>query len=223
MSDLGNKKVFAKNLRKYMSINNIDRNKLCEATGFKYTTLTDWYNGVAYPRIDSIEILSNYFGINKSDLIEDNIVNTNIVTTKLDRNVVKVPVLGKIPAGIPFEAIEDTYTVDYEEIPIDWIRGGKKYFALKLFGNSMEPEYKNNDTVIFLKSSIFESGQDCCVKINGFDATFKKVFIKENGLLISPINLDNDSGFLPRLYTDEDIKNLPVEIIGVAKRHIRDL
>ncbi len=223
MSDLGNKKVFAKNLRKYMSINNIDRNKLCEATGFKYTTLTDWYNGIAYPRIDSIEILSNYFGINKSDLIEDNIVNTNIITTKLDRNVVKVPVLGKIPAGIPFEAIEDTYTVDYEEIPIDWIRGGKKYFALKLFGNSMEPEYKNNDIVIFLKSSIFESGQDCCVKINGFDATFKKVFIKENGLLISPINLDNDTGFLPRLYTDEDIKNLPVEIIGVAKRHIRDL
>ena len=71
MSDLGNKKVFAKNLKYYMSINNVDRNKLCNDLDFNYTTVREWTNGTSYPRIDKIEALANYFGILKSDLIED--------------------------------------------------------------------------------------------------------------------------------------------------------
>lgn len=71
MSDLGNKEVFAENLNYYMNLNRVDRNKLCEDLGFKYTTVREWTNGTAYPRIDKIEIMANYFGILKSDLIED--------------------------------------------------------------------------------------------------------------------------------------------------------
>lgn len=70
MSDLGNREVLAKNLKYYMSINNVDRNQLCKSLGFKYTTLTDWINANKYPRIDKIEMMANYFGIQKSDLIE---------------------------------------------------------------------------------------------------------------------------------------------------------
>lgn len=71
MSDLGNKKVFAKNLNYYMKINNIDRNKICKDLDFNYTTVREWTNGTSYPRIDKIEMLANYFGILKSDLIEN--------------------------------------------------------------------------------------------------------------------------------------------------------
>ena len=70
MSDLGNTKVFAKNLNYYMNLNRVDRNKLCNDLGFKYTTVREWTNGTAYPRIDKIEAMANYFGILKSDLIE---------------------------------------------------------------------------------------------------------------------------------------------------------
>ncbi len=147
----------------------------------------------------------------------------NIDGMQIERDIIKVPVLGKIPAGIPFEAIEDTYTIDYEEIPKSWGKGGKEYFALKIVGDSMEPEFKDNDTVIFLKSSTCQSGQYCCVKVNGFDATFKKVKIQENGILLSPLNANNSSGYTPTFYTNDEINNLPVEIIGIAKRHIGDL
>ena len=67
---------------------------------------------------------------------------SNLDVATLDKDVVKIPVLGKIPAGIPFEAIEDTYTEDYEEIPKSWTRGGKEYFALRLTGDSMEATSK---------------------------------------------------------------------------------
>lgn len=70
MSDLGNKQVFSENLKYYMKLYNKDRNKLCEDLGFKYSTLRDWAKANTYPRIDKIEMLANYFGIQKSDLIE---------------------------------------------------------------------------------------------------------------------------------------------------------
>ena len=71
MSDLGNKEVFAKNLKYYMDITNKTRQDICKALGFKYSTFTDWINGNKYPRIDKIEMLAKYFRIEKSDLIED--------------------------------------------------------------------------------------------------------------------------------------------------------
>ena len=71
MSDLGNKEILAENLNYLMKLNGVDRNKLCKDLGFNYTTVREWTNGTSYPRIDKIEMLANYFGILKSDLIED--------------------------------------------------------------------------------------------------------------------------------------------------------
>ena len=44
---------------------------MCDALGVKYTTFTDWVKGNSYPRIDKIELMANYFGISKADLVED--------------------------------------------------------------------------------------------------------------------------------------------------------
>lgn len=55
MSDLGNKKVFSKNLRKYMDLYQKSRSDICKDLGFAYTTFTSWETGVNYPRIDKIE------------------------------------------------------------------------------------------------------------------------------------------------------------------------
>jgi len=71
MSNLGNKKVFAKNLQHYMDKQGVDRKEVCEALSFPYSTFSEWVSGNIYPRIDRIEMLANYFGIKKSDLIED--------------------------------------------------------------------------------------------------------------------------------------------------------
>lgn len=71
MGALGNKDIMSKNIKYYMGIKGKDRNEMCEDLGFPYTTFADWINGVTYPRIDKIEIMANYFGIEKSDLIEE--------------------------------------------------------------------------------------------------------------------------------------------------------
>lgn len=71
MSDLGNKDIFAENLKYYIEKSGKDRGELAEIWGFPYSTVTEWINAKKYPRIDRIEIMANYFHILKSDLIED--------------------------------------------------------------------------------------------------------------------------------------------------------
>jgi len=71
VSELGNKEIMAANLQYYMEKNNLSRQDLCQALGIKYTTLTDWLKANTYPRIDKIELMANYFGISKADLVEE--------------------------------------------------------------------------------------------------------------------------------------------------------
>nr|DAI29611.1 MAG TPA: Repressor protein CI [Caudoviricetes sp.] len=71
LSALGNKAIFSKNLKYYIEQSGKDRRELANIWGFPYSTVTEWVNGKKYPRIDRIEIMADYFGIQKSDLIEE--------------------------------------------------------------------------------------------------------------------------------------------------------
>lgn len=71
MGGLGNKEIMAKNIKRLMELKGKDRNDICRDLGFKYTTFTDWINAKTYPRIDKIEMMANYFGVSKADLVEE--------------------------------------------------------------------------------------------------------------------------------------------------------
>lgn len=85
-SDLGNKEIMAKNIKRYMDDFELDRKELASIAGVAYSTLSDWLNANKYPRIDKIEKMANYFGISKADLVEDspvpNLSNTKKLTEK---------------------------------------------------------------------------------------------------------------------------------------------
>lgn len=200
MSELGNKEIFSKNLQYYMSINNKDRYDLVKDLKFPYSTVTDWINGNSYPNIGRIEILANYFNIEKSDLIEKRTLKKN-----------RIPVLGKIPAGIPIELIEDV--IDYEDISEEMLKGDREYFGLKVSGDSMTPKYLDGDVLIVQKTNDCESGQDCIVMVNGDDGTFKRVIKNKDGIILQPLNPNYEIKF----YSNDEIEKLPIKILGVVK------
>lgn len=97
MSNNKSKEIFSANLENLMSSRGIDRNKLCSDLGLKYTTVRDWLKGLTYPRIGKIELLADYFGVNKSDLIEDKAqevkelkIPTSPLVHKITEKVVKL-------------------------------------------------------------------------------------------------------------------------------------
>lgn len=131
---------------------------------------------------------------------------------------IKIPVLGVIPAGIPIEAVEDV--LDYEEISEDMAKRGE-YFALKVRGDSMLPTIKNGDVVIIRQQDDAESGKICVVMVNGDDATLKEIKKETNGIWILPHNPNSD--FKPTFYSNKEVIEKPVRILGVAVEIRRSL
>ena len=78
---MDNKNIFASNLQIYMRRNDKSRTDIAEALGVSYYTVTDWVKGKKYPRMDKVEMLAKYFGIKKSDLIEEKTIETHPVET----------------------------------------------------------------------------------------------------------------------------------------------
>ena len=68
---MAHREIFSSNLKRYMDLNGKSRKEICEALGYSYFTFSDWVNGKKMPRMDKVEQLANYFGILKSDLIEE--------------------------------------------------------------------------------------------------------------------------------------------------------
>ena len=137
----------------------------------------------------------------------------------LEEDTINIPVLGRIPAGIPFEAIEDV--IKYIDIPKEWTYGNKEYFGLLIDGNSMFPKYQNEDIVIFQKCEdpIKCNNKDCAVMVNGNDATFKKFIFNNNGVILQPYNMEYET----KSFTPEEIQRLPVKLVGFAVQIRRDL
>lgn len=212
MSALGNKKVFSENLRKYMALYEKNRNDICNDLGFAYTTFTSWETGVNYPRIDKIEMLANYFGIEKSDLIEN---KSQEQSTSRHAKGVRIPVIGRVAAGIPIEAIEDID--EWEEIPEAMAKNGE-YFALRIKGESMSPKLQPGDIVIVKKQNDVDTGDTAIVLVNGNDATVKQIKKTETGIMLVGLNLEV---YQPHFYSNKEIEELPVKIIGkvIESRH----
>ncbi len=133
-----------------------------------------------------------------------------------DENMVQIPVLGTIKAGIPIEAQQDI--LEWIEIPKTWLNGGKQFYGLKISGDSMFPKYQQDDIVVFEDSKNYnmESGnnKDCAVMVNGYDATFKKVLISNEGITLIPYNT---GAYDIQMYTNKDIEEKPIKIIGIAR------
>ena len=192
--------MIGNNIKKLRETYKLTQADLGKIAGVSDKAVWTWENGTAEPRMGAIQKIADYFGIPKATLIDDSetITHPN-----------RIPVLGSIPAGIPIEAIEDI--IDWEDIPIEWTSSGYEYFGLKVKGDSMYPKYLENDTIIVRKQDDCESGQDCIVYVNGFNATLKKIVKKPDCVILQPLNPKYD----PKVYDYNDEDN-PIKIAGIV-------
>lgn len=202
MTDIGNKAIMAENLRYYIQLSKKTQKEICKDLNFKEMTFSDWVNAKTYPRIDKIEKMAQYFGIEKSDLIEKRKRTASTTTSIL------IPVLGRIVAGEPIDAITDI--IDYEEITPRMAQKGK-HFALVVKGNSMEPTLREGDVVIVRQQSEVENGEIAIVLVNGNEATVKEVKEAPAGITLIGHNV---AVYTPHFYTREQIESLPIAILG---------
>lgn len=184
--------------------NNIRQIDLCKQLGVSQGALSGWENGRYEPDSDMLIKLSDIFGVS----IEYILGKSNTVKpTKIKKTSVKIPVLGRVKAGIPIDAIQEV--IDYEEITEDMAKNGE-HFALQIIGDSMEPKMHEGDVVIVRKQSDVDSGNLAIVLVNNTDATVKKIIKHENGISLMSFN----NKYSPIFYSNEQLNSLPVIILG---------
>ena len=195
------KLIFASNFNHQLKIHGKTQKDICNLLNVSTSTVSDWSTAKKYPRIDKIQAIADYLDIYKSELTEE------YHNQRHNIDAIKIPVLGKVVAGIPIEAIEEI--LDYEEINLELAKTGD-FFALQIKGDSMEPRMQEGDVVIVRKQETVDTGDIAIVLVNGDEATVKKIKILNDGIMLIPFNSKYD----PWEYTAEDIEKLPVKIIG---------
>lgn len=188
------------NLKKIREEHKISQQKLANNIGVSRSTVAMWETGGSQPDNESLIKLSKYFKVSVDDLLN----NTFEITKSKG---IKIPVLGKVQAGIPIEAVEDI--IDYEEITPEMASTGD-YFGLVVKGDSMEPRFIEGDVVIVRKQSTAETGDIVIALVNGDEATIKKLKYIKDGIMLVPLNPAYETMF----YDKDDIENKPVSIIG---------
>lgn len=120
---------------------------------------------------------------------------------------VKINVLGRVAAGIPIHAVEDI--IDTEEISEDMAKTGD-FFGLKIKGDSMEPRICDGDVVIVRQQPDADSGDIVIALVNGDDATCKRLTKYAGGIGLVSLN----SKYEPMMFSEDEVNNKPVKIIG---------
>ena len=204
------RETIANNLKKYTS--HLTQGQLSEMTGIPTSTLSGYFAERSTPNAGNIQKIADALGIDKSDIdprfsSTENISSTNAPARKGNR----IPVLGRVAAGIPIEAVQDIE--DYEDIPASW-GDPREYFALKIQGHSMEPRIWDGDVVIARKMPDVDSGSVAVVLVDGEEATVKQIKKSEDGMTLIGWN---PAVYPPKFYTWAEVEKLPVQILGLVK------
>lgn len=187
-----------KELRLSKAIKQVDFAKML---GVSQATVSGWESEKYQPDRDTLIKMASYFDVSVDYLIGNSPVK------KEKKKGVQIPVLGEVRAGYPMEAVENI--IDYEEIDEDMAHRGE-FFALRIKGDSMEPRFVEGDVVIVRKQETADSGDIVVALVNGDSATIKKLKRHQNGITLVPSN----SAYEPMYYSNEEIMELPVTILG---------
>ncbi|MEE0741498.1 MAG: S24 family peptidase [Emergencia sp.] len=205
MTDSEQRHIFSTNLNLYLSQSGLTQKEVADKIGVSPQTFNTWCKGIAIPRMGKVQMLSDFFGIHKSDLIDK---KTMASSSEKQIRAVRIPVLGEIVAGLPIDAYEEI--LDWEEITPEMAATGT-FFALRVKGDSMSPRISAGDVVIIRQQDDIESGDIAVVFINGNGATLKKVMKQSAGITLVAFN---PAVYEPQFYTNAEIESLPIKVAG---------
>ena len=235
---LSNKELgkYLRDIREQLGYSIYDVNKLCDISP-SYLSLME--NGKRKPSAIILKKIAPIYSLNYLDLYEkagyidlindekyistdstpDDIYDQlkNIGTMYVSNtDMVKIPILGVVKAGYDYLAQENWIgSVDVEK---NIVSDGSEYFALKVVGDSMSPVLVQDDIVVIKKQNDFENGDIVVAIVNGNEATIKKGKKTDSSITLQPLNPSYD----PLVFTYDEVKSIPVTIVGIVKQLKRE-
>lgn len=216
---------FAERFSELVKNSSIDIPKLAEMLGIKSkSTIYRYMNKEMAPKIPTVKYASEIFNVNPLWLMGYDVPkerNSDDILRKIGAiplsniKTAPIPILGTVKAGYNYLAQENIIgSISFEVDGVD----KENYYALYVTGDSMTPLFDDGDIIIVHKQEDFRNGENCIVLINREEATVKQVYKGTDGIELKAVN----PYYPPRIFNKEEIKKLPVKVIGVVEKSIRN-
>jgi SOS-response transcriptional repressors (RecA-mediated autopeptidases) len=205
------KDIFAHNLKKQLLIKNKTQADIVNDLKLTSSTVSDWANAKKYPRMDKVQMIADYLGIYKSDLIEE---KDEEIYKSANISFIKIPLYEPISCGTG--AFVEDNIIDYIAVPDDGLNPYKEYFAQIADGNSMiDVGIANGDIIVFEKSNTIDDGKIGCFCIDEGVATCKKIKKGPSFIQLIPANPKYDPIVI-------DLNNTNFRVVGILKKAIKN-
>ncbi|MEH6943559.1 LexA family protein [Bacillus sp. JJ722] len=222
------KRIIVDNIKKFLKEHEMTQGQLAEKIGVAKSTMSDYMNYRSKPGAGALEKMSAVFGVTKSDIdttyksVVPEIIDGEIGLIRQESEECnfkgkKIPILGKIAAGVPLEAIEDIVDCVLPPYPR---KENDELFGLVVNGESMNKVVPNGHYAVIRKQPDVENGEIAAVFINDSNATLKRVYKFTNLIVLEP--LSHNSTFTDQHYTQdncEDIKILGKFLYGISPQY----
>ena len=203
-SDEQQKIIFATNLKHFIDKSEKTQKEVATAIGVSPQTLNTWLQRIALPRMGKIQLLADYFGISKTDLIDPK--DPEIQKSSL--GTYRIPVLSTVAAGQPMFSDDDVIEyIDYDREPRNNIIG------VRIEGDSMMPAIQDGDTVVIDREAVWEDGDVVIVTVSNNYGMCKRIKRYADGIAL----ISNNPSYEPKYYSAAEVNALPVRIIGKVK------
>lgn len=215
------KEPFYKRLKEALSLSGLTQAELSKKSGIWASSISDYLNNKYEAKQDKVDLLAKALNVSPSWLLGYDVPmerknalmpeDSNIEPIDLTDSI-NIPVVGRIPAGIPVQAIEDI--IEYIDIPKDWAKGDRKFVGLRVDGDSMYPLLLDGDTVVIQVQPSAETGDICACYVNGYDATLKRISLTETSITLKPEN----PNYPPTTYTHPGEVTIVGKVVEVRRK-----
>lgn len=212
------------NIVKLRKLSGLSQEDFGKVAGLTRSAVSQWEGGYAEPRMGSIQRLSDHFDISKAAIIEDGGMDgmrmcsdghirrdSSYVSTRPSRSH-RVPLVGRIAAGTPREAIAQSG--ETHEVPDTIYYEHEHAFFLAVAGNSMNRLFPEGALVLVDPDEEVRNGDVAVVFVNGDDATLKRVYFDGDAVRLVPESFDPE--YRERVIDRSDPDAPLVRIVGKA-------
>ena len=199
--------TFGEKIKQARKAKNLTQKELAALIHAKHNSISNWENDQNKPDPDTIELLCGVLGLTPNDLLRPSEDGKGIVKFEEYNPTHKIPILGRISAGLPLYAEENIEGYTYTEL-----NGGAEYFALRVKGDSMNAaRIFDGDIIIVRRQDIVENGSIAVVLVDDEDATVK-IFSRHDNL-VTLMPQSHNPIHQPQIY---DLRETKIDVLGLV-------
>ena len=189
----------------------LTQKEVADRLGMTYQAISNYERGVNRIEVSILSALCNLYGISVPEILQGHDSENKKTPIQFEeyRPTHKIPILGRISAGLPLYAEENIEGYTYTEL-----NGGAEYFALRVKGDSMNAaRISDGDIIIVRRQDIVENGQIAVVLVDNEDATVK--IFSRHGHLVTLMPHSHNPAHQPQIY---DLRETKIDVLGLVVR-----